>query len=230
MIRFFDILLSMIGLLVMFPVIFFFIIILSLTGERKIFFYQQRVGFKGKKFKLLKFATMRENSPHIGTKNITLLNDKRVLPVGKFLRKYKINEIMQLFNILKGDMTIVGPRPLTEDIFNMYDLKTKKILINTKPGLTGLSSVIFRDEEKIFSEKKYVKLYKKLVTPYKAKLETWFNKNNSIHFYFFCIFSTIFCVFFKKFNLLEYLYNIPAPNNKLKNIFKKMHKDKMVNE
>lgn len=221
MIRFFDILLSFIGLFVLSPIIFFFIIILRFTGEREIFFYQQRIGFKGKKFKLIKFATMRKNSPYIGTKNITLLNDKRVLPLGKFLRIYKINEITQLFNILKGDMTIVGPRPLTEDIFNMYDFKTKKILNNTKPGLTGLSSIFFRDEEKIFSEKKDIKLYKKLVTPYKAKLERWFNKNNSVHLYFFCIFSTIFCVFFKKFNLLEYLYNVPKPNNKLKKIFKK---------
>lgn len=214
MIRFFDILLSLLGLLILFPLILFFSLLLRFTGEKKIFFYQERIGYKEKKFKLIKFATMLENSPNIGTKNITLLHDQRVLPVGKFLRKYKINEITQLFNILKGDMTMVGPRPLTKDIFNMYDSKTKKILTKVKPGLTGVASIFFRDEEIFFLKKHDIKLYKKLITPYKAKLEKWFVKNKNLKIYFVCILITLIIIFFDIKNPLKLFFNdLPKPKN-----------------
>jgi len=214
MIRFFDILLSLCGLFILFPFIIIFSLLLRFTGEKKIFFYQERIGYKEKKFKLIKFATMLENSPNIGTKNITLLHDQRVLPVGRFLRKYKINEITQLFNILKGDMTMVGPRPLTEDIFSMYDSKTKKILTKVKPGLTGVSSIFFRNEEIFFLKKNDIKLYKKLIIPYKAKLEKWFVKNKNLKIYFVCIFITVIIIFFDIKNPLKLFFNdLPLPKD-----------------
>ena len=86
-------------------------IVLRLTGEGEVFFLQERVGKDGKPFKLYKFATMLKNSPNMGTGTVTLKHDPRVLPVGRFLRKTKINELPQLLNILIGDMSVVGPRP-----------------------------------------------------------------------------------------------------------------------
>jgi lipopolysaccharide/colanic/teichoic acid biosynthesis glycosyltransferase len=221
MIRFFDILLSTLAIIFLLPFFLLIMFILLFTGEHKIFFLQQIIGYKKKKFNLIKFATMLENSPKMGTKNITLKNDPRVLPIGKFLRKYKINELPQIFNILKGDMSIVGPRPLTYDIFNLYNSHTKKILSCVKPGLTGVSSIFFRDEEKIFLKKNDIKYYKKFVTPYKAKLEKWYIKNQSLYLYFSCIFATSVSVFFKKINIIKFLFkDFPSPSKDLIKISK----------
>ena len=107
MIRFFDILFSGIALLILSPLLVPVSIILRLTGEGEVFFLQERIGKGGKKFKLFKFATMLKNSPNIGTGTVTMRNDPRVLPVGKLLRKTKINELPQLLNIFIGDMSVI---------------------------------------------------------------------------------------------------------------------------
>ena len=98
-------------------------------------------------FKLYKFATMLKNSPNIGTGTITIENDPRVLPFGHFLRKSKINELPQLINILLGDMSVIGPRPLTPENNNLYSENVKDKLAKVRPGLSGVGSIIFRDEE-----------------------------------------------------------------------------------
>ena len=146
--RFFDILFSLISLLFFSPLFFIIIIILKLTGEGEIFFLQKRSGKDEKEFKIIKFATMLKNSPYLGAKDITLKDDPRVLKFGKFLRKTKINELPQLINILIGDMSVVGPRPLTKEQFSNYDVNSKKLISSIEPGLTGIGSVVFRDEEK----------------------------------------------------------------------------------
>ena len=221
MIRFFDLLFSAISIIFFLPFLSIVACILFFTGEGKVFFFQQRVGYKKQKFNLIKFVTMLENSPKMGTKNITLKNDTRVLPIGKLLRKYKINELPQIYNVLKGDMSLVGPRPLTPDIFNMYDDYTKKTVSAIKPGLTGVSSIFFRDEENIFLKKNDIKYYKKLVTPYKAKLEMWYIKNQSIYLYFSCIIATFFSIFYKNFNLIKILFkDFPKPSKDLIKILK----------
>ena len=111
--RFFDILFSGIAILILSPLFIVVILILRFTGEGEIFFLQDRIGKGGNKFKLFKFVTMIKNSPDMGTGTITIKNDPRILPFGKFLRKTKINELPQLLNIFFGDMCIIGPRPLT---------------------------------------------------------------------------------------------------------------------
>ena len=103
-------------------------ILLKFTGEGDIFFYQDRIGKNGKYFKLYKFATMLRNSPNIATGTITIKNDPRILPLGRILRKTKINELPQLFNILIGDMSFIGPRPLTPQNFKYYDTKTQNTI------------------------------------------------------------------------------------------------------
>ena len=115
--RFFDILFSLIALIILSPLLVPIMIILKLTGEHEVFYFQERIGFKNRVFNIWKFATMQKNSPNIGTGEITLRNDPRVTAVGKFLRKTKINELPQVFNVLIGDMSIVGPRPLMKKKF-----------------------------------------------------------------------------------------------------------------
>jgi lipopolysaccharide/colanic/teichoic acid biosynthesis glycosyltransferase len=119
--RMFDILVSIIVFIIFIPIAMPIIIILKLTGEGEIFYLQERIGFNGERFNLIKFATMLKNSPNIGSGDITIESDPRVLPAGHFLRKSKLNEVPQILNILKGDMTLVGPRPLTPRNFAFYN-------------------------------------------------------------------------------------------------------------
>jgi len=106
--RFFDVLLSGIALMFLSPLLVPIVIILMLTGEGEVLFLQERIGKGGKKIKLFKFATMLKNSQNIGTGTVTMKDDPRVLPVGRFLRKTKINELPQLLNIFFGDMSVIG--------------------------------------------------------------------------------------------------------------------------
>ena len=121
MIRFVDLFLCISAIGILLPLFVVISIILMLTGEGEVFFFQERIGKQNKKFKLFKFSTMLRNSESIGTGTITLKNDPRILPVGRFLRISKINELPQLFNVLLGDMSIIGPRPLTETNFSYYN-------------------------------------------------------------------------------------------------------------
>ena len=126
--RFFDIIFSIFALLVFLPIFIIIILILKFTGEGEVFFLQERIGKGGKIFKLLKFATMLKDSPNIGTGTVTMKNDSRILPVGKFLRKTKINELPQLLNILFGDMSVIGPRPLTPQTFKSYSFNIQETI------------------------------------------------------------------------------------------------------
>tara|TARA_B100001989_G_scaffold32019_1_gene19031 strand:- start:9515 stop:10180 length:666 start_codon:yes stop_codon:yes gene_type:complete len=209
-IRIFDIFFSALALLFLLPLFIPIILLLSFTGEREIFYIQKRVGLNGKMFGLYKFATMLKNSPNIGTGEITVKNDPRVLPIGSFLRKTKINELPQLLNILKGDMSIIGPRPMVPNTFQKYPLKSQNIINKTRPGLSGVGSIIFRDEEKYLEGKENpVEFYENQIIPYKSEVEIWFTKNQSVFLYFKIIFLTIFIVFFP---------NRILPRNAFKNL------------
>src|SRR5690606_26719993 len=109
---FFDIVFSFLALLLLSPLLIPIILLLKFTGEGEVFYLQKRMGFRNKEFYIWKFATMLKNSPNMGSGDVTTRNDPRVTPMGKFLRMSKINELPQLINILKGDMSFVGPRPL----------------------------------------------------------------------------------------------------------------------
>jgi lipopolysaccharide/colanic/teichoic acid biosynthesis glycosyltransferase len=194
--RLLDILLATIALILLSPILLPIMIILKFTGEHDIFYFQKRVGYKNKPFDIWKFATMLKNSPNIGTGEITLRNDPRVLPMGGFLRKTKINELPQIFNVLKGDMSIVGPRPLMEVSFKLYNEATQKNIYNAKPGITGIGSVIFRDEEKLVSEAVDAKEMYNKIFPFKGQLEMWYQKNASIFTDLKIIFLTAWSIVF----------------------------------
>ena len=194
--RILDILIAGFAFIILSPVLIPVMIILKLTGEHEIFYFQKRLGYKNKPFDIWKFATMLKNSPSIGTGEITLRNDPRVMPFGSFLRKTKINELPQIFNVLKGDMSIVGPRPLMEVSFLQYDQNIQQNIYNVKPGITGIGSLIFRDEEKIVSDAADPKLMYSKIFPFKGELEMWYQKNASVLTDFKIIFLTAWSIIF----------------------------------
>jgi lipopolysaccharide/colanic/teichoic acid biosynthesis glycosyltransferase len=198
--RIIDFILSLITILVLVPFMIPVMIILKLTGEHYIFYYQPRIGREGKEFKIVKFATMLLNSPNIGTGEISLKKDPRVFPFGRFLRKTKINEIPQLLNILNGDMSLVGPRPLTPKHFNFYTPEHQEIIKQLKPGLTGVGAIIFRDEEVIFAKSSlgHEQTYREMLSPYKGALETWYFQHQTLWVDIKIVFLTVWVILFNK--------------------------------
>lgn len=216
--RFFDIFFSSIALMVLCPILIPIALVLRFSGQGEIFFLQDRIGKGGKVFKLLKFATMLKNSPNIGTGTVTMKDDPRVLPVGKFLRKTKINELPQLINIFFGDMSVIGPRPLTSQTFRLYPPGTQEIVKQVRPGLSGVGSIIFRGEEEIMhGASASVDFYANVIAPYKGALEEWFVSNKSLYIYFVSIFVTAWAVLFPGTKLAWMVFmDLPKPPKELR--------------
>lgn len=192
MTRFFDILFSGIAIIILLPFMIPIMIGLKLTGEHDIFYGQIRIGKGRKEFKLWKFATMLRNSPNMAGGLYTSKNDPRMLPMGKFLRKTKINELPQLINIFCGQMSIIGYRPTVKEHFEGYPEDCKLVLERAVPGLSGIGSIVFRNEEEIlqnFEDKKT--FHQKVIAPYKAALEVWYVQHKSLWLYFKLIFMTV---------------------------------------
>ena len=200
------------------PLLVPIVIILRCSGEGEVFFLQERVGRNGEVFKLYKFVTMLKVSPNIGTGTVTMKDDPRVLPVGKFLRKTKINELPQLLNIFFGDMSVIGPRPLTVQTFGSYSDSTKDVIIQVRPGLSGVGSIIFRGEEDIMhGATASVDFYDNVIAPYKGALEEWFVSNKSLYIYFVAIFITAWVVLFPKTKVAWTVFKgLPEPPKELK--------------
>lgn len=211
--RIIDILIAGIALILLAPILIPVMIILVFTGEHEIFYFQKRVGYKKQLFDIWKFATMQKDSPNIGTGEITLQNDPRVMPFGTFLRKTKINELPQIFNVLKGEMSIVGPRPLMPVSFAKYKEEVQNKICMVKPGITGIGSIIFRDEESLVSNQKDdpMKYYEDFIFPYKGELELWYLQNGSIMTDFKIIFLTAWSIVFSKNTLANTFFkNLPT--------------------
>lgn len=218
--RVIDILISLSALIILSPILIPVMIGLLLTGEHYIFYFQERIGLRNKPFYIWKFATMLKNSPNIGTGTITLRKDPRVLPMGGFLRKTKINELPQIFNVLFGTMSIVGPRPLTKNHFDKYSDDVKAVLYKTKPGITGVGSIVFRDEEEMISNcnMPVEEFYTKYISPYKGALEVWYGSNKSIILDIKIIILTAWVILFPKSDLMyKWLKDLPEkPKNNRK--------------
>ncbi len=198
-----DIIIAVIALVVLSPVLILSALILLLTGEHEVLFIQKRVGYKNKLFKIWKFASMLKNSSGIGTGEITLRNDPRVTKFGKILRMTKVNELPQIINVLKGDMSIVGPRPLMNVSFRQYPEAIQQIIYNCKPGMTGIGSLIFRDEEKIVSASPNPQAMYTSIYLFKGSLEIWYQQHASFYTDFMIIFLTAWTIIFHK-NKLTY--------------------------
>jgi lipopolysaccharide/colanic/teichoic acid biosynthesis glycosyltransferase len=204
--RLLDITVSLVTLVVLLPLFIPTIIALKLTAEGEVFYFQERIGLNNSRFQIWKFATMLKNSMNMGTGSITLQNDFRVTPIGKFLRKTKINELPQIINILKGDISLVGPRPLVTKTFSAYSSQVQEKIYKVKPGLTGIGSIIFRDEESIISAVKDEdphEFYKRVIAPYKGELEMWYQDHRSFFLDLQLIFMTAWVILFPKSRLYE---------------------------
>lgn len=210
--RFLDIFIALFALFLLAPLFIIVIILLKLTGEGEVFYMQKRIGLKNKEFEIYKFATMLKNSLNMGSGSITVRNDPRVTKVGKILRMTKINELPQILNILKGDMSVVGPRPLVTKTFVAYPEEIRDQIYLVKPGLTGLGSIYFRDEEELISNAKEDphQFYEKVVAPYKGALEIYYQENKSTLTDLKLIFATAWYILFPNSKLLDRLFrNLP---------------------
>ena len=212
--RLFDILFSGLALLVLLPMLLPIALILRFTGEGEVFYKQPRVGYKGELFDILKFATMLKDSPNMGTGMITVRGDPRILPIGGFLRKTKINELPQLINIFFGQMSIIGPRPLAPRGFSAYSEVVKKVIITVRPGLSGVGSIALRNEEEILQSAvgDQVKFYDEVIMPYKGALECWYVKRKGFGLYLLLIGLTIIAVASPRSRPLDRLFSdLPPP-------------------
>lgn len=190
------------------------ILILFCTGEHYIWYLQKRIGYRNSPFNIIKFATMLFNSPNMGTGSITTRNDPRVLPFGKFLRATKINELPQIFNVLNGSMSIVGPRPQMEVDFYRFPKHVQEHIYDSMPGITGIGSVIFRDEEMYMSQPgiDVIFFYTTKIAPYKGELELWYLKHKNLWVDFKIILLTAWVIVFPKSKLpFKSFKNLP-PN------------------
>ena len=219
--RIFDFICALFVLILISPILIVLIPILALTGEKEVFYRQNRVGKDGVHFGMLKFATMLKNSPEIGSKTVTLRNDPRVTSVGSLLRKTKMNELPQFFNVLFGQMSFVGPRPLIPPSFAKYPDDVQQIISKSVPGITGIASLVFRDEEKLvsaYAQKGGAPLdyYHQHVYPYKAQLEVWYAQNKSINVDFLLILLTAWSVLNSKTELVYKVFkSLPTKPNAL---------------
>lgn len=211
--RVLDVVLSGLALVVLSPLLVPIALVLRLTGEGEVFYVQQRVGRYGRPFGLYKFATMLKDSPNLATGTVTVKNDPRVLPMGRFLRKTKINELPQLLNILRGDMSIVGPRPQTQRCFAAFPPSSQVEVVKVRPGLSGIGSIVFRDEEELMhASADPERFYDDVIMPYKGQLEEWYVAHQNLRTYVVSIVVTAWVVLFPDSRVMDRAFRgLPDP-------------------
>ena len=177
--RIFDIVASLGGLIVLSPMLIIIAICIKLDSKGPVFFKQKRVGKNKKIFEIYKFRTMVTDAEKLG-KQITVGNDSRITKVGKFIRKYKLDEFPQLINVVKGEMSLVGPRPEVHRYVELYDEYQEQILL-VKPGITDYASIEYRNENEILgSSSNPEETYIEEIMPTKVELNMKYIKNISI--------------------------------------------------
>lgn len=176
--KLFDIVASFCGIVILFPLIVIVSILIKLTSKGPVLFKQVRVTKNGRLFKIYKFRTMRENSE--GNKQITVGNDSRITGIGHILRKTKLDELPQLFNVLKGEMSLVGPRPEVPKYVELYTEEQREIL-KVSAGITDYASIYFSNESELLGEAENPEeFYIKKIMPYKIELNKKYIKEIGI--------------------------------------------------
>lgn len=212
-VRIADVLLASLLLFATLPIWIIVVPVLWVTGEGHVFFRQPRVGKGGKMIHLLKFTTMLEGSSTMGAGELTLHDDPRVLPVGRWLRKTKINELPQLINVINGDMSLVGARPQTPKYFLAFSRDAQDAIKHAKPGLTGLASIMFRDEETILASVQDPVMFDlQVIMPYKGRLEKWYLEHSTFKTYLLLVLLTAWVLFVPKSQIYwRWLKDLPPP-------------------
>ena len=195
--RLIDIFASFLGLIFLSPLLIIFMILIYLQDLHSPFYIAKRVGRNGKIFNMAKLRSMKINADKSGVDS-TSVNDSRITNIGLKVRKYKLDELTQLWNVLKGDMSLVGPRPNVKRDTDLYSEIEKKILL-VKPGITDFSSIIFSDEGEILKDERDPDLiYNQLIRPWKSRLCIVYIDHQTIWLDFKIIFFTIVSIFSKK--------------------------------
>lgn len=190
MIRFFDVVFSVLGIVFLSPLLVIVYIMIVMESKGGGFYKQERVGLNGIDFKLIKFRSMAIGSDKKGLITIGG-NDSRITKIGLFIRKFKIDELPQLFNVLIGNMSLVGPRPEVRKYVDLYTIKQKEVL-KVKPGITDYASIEYANENEILGAASDPdRVYIQDIMPSKIELNLRFIHNNSINEYFKIIFLTI---------------------------------------
>ena len=193
--RLFDLLASFTLLIILLPLILIILLLILFDSGKPVFFRQERIGKAGKNFKIFKFRTMKRYTAK--EDGITLANDARITKIGMFLRRYRLDEIPQLFNIIKGEMSFVGPRPDLSKYYVTNDYAHMCVLL-IKPGVTGNATLKFKDEDKILAQSENPeKTYKEEIFPEKIRLNIEYIKQLSISYDLKIIFRTIIETFIK---------------------------------
>lgn len=180
--RFFDVLISGIAVVILTPLLSPVMLALRISGEGDVFYRQKRIGYHNTTFGIWKFATMLRDSPNLGTGSLTVRGDPRVTRVGRSLRATKINEVPQLLNVLTGDMSFVGPRPQVQVDYDGYPPHVRERIYDVRPGVTGIGSIVFRDEERLLSKPGIDPraFYRDEIAPFKGELEMWYLEHKSL--------------------------------------------------
>ena len=189
MIRVADLIFSLFGLIVLSPVILIFALLIVIDDFGSPLYIQERVGINGTTFKLLKLRSMKKRS---GGLLISTSNDSRITSIGSFIRKYKIDELPQLLNVLMGSMSLVGPRPEVSKYVHLYSKNQRKVLL-VRPGITDYASITFKNENEILGNSQDPEsTYINYILPRKLRLNMIWIRNKSLFTYFDCIFRTLF--------------------------------------
>jgi lipopolysaccharide/colanic/teichoic acid biosynthesis glycosyltransferase len=186
--RLFDIISSLVGLIFISPIFLVVPILIKLDSKGPVFYKQWRIGKDGKQFKIYKFRTMVRDADKVGSL-ITARSDQRITRIGKRLRRYEIDELPTLINVLKGDMSIVGPRPEVPKYLHHYGRKYREIL-SVRPGITDLGTLSFRDEAKYLNAQNYEDIYETEILPQKLDLYLEYVHNMGFLFDLRIIFKT----------------------------------------
>jgi lipopolysaccharide/colanic/teichoic acid biosynthesis glycosyltransferase len=195
--RIFDLVFSLIGLLLLGPLFLIVAVLIKREDGGPVFYRGERVGRCGIPFKIFKFRTMLVNADKIGASS-TAEDDPRVTRVGKILRKYKLDELPQLINVLKGDMSFVGPRPQVRWAVDLYTDEEKKWLLNLRPGITDYASIKFHNEAQILKGSLNPdRDYMEKIHPEKMRLSIEYAKNVSLKMDFIILIKTL-SLFFKR--------------------------------
>jgi lipopolysaccharide/colanic/teichoic acid biosynthesis glycosyltransferase len=191
MLRVLDFVFSLLGLIILFPILFLIGIWVKLDSKGPIFYVQKRVGLKGVDFNLYKFRSMRLDSDKVGLLTIGG-RDPRITRSGYFIRKYKIDELPQLVNVLIGEMSLVGPRPEVRKYVDLYNESQQRVLW-VRPGITDEASIAFKNENEILARSTNPEhVYINEIMPAKIELNKRFIEDPSVFNYFKIIFKTIF--------------------------------------
>jgi len=175
-----DFFIALLGFILLLPVFVFIAILIKRDSPGPVFYWGERVGKNGRPFRILKFRTMYEISTSYDGPRVTGQGDPRITALGQWLRDTKLNELPQLWNVLRGDMSLVGPRPEDRTFVNHWPPETREVLLSVRPGVTSPASVLYRDEERLLQSSNVVDEYLRVVLPSKLRLDLLYVHHRSL--------------------------------------------------